>query len=132
MFSNIHHVAVICSNYERSKKFYTDILGFQIFNEQYRVDKKSWKCDMKNGAVQLELFTFLESPQRSSYPEALGLRHLAFREEDIENVCTYLRTKGIPTEPIRVDAKTGKKYTFFCDPDNLPIEIYEEKKANIS
>ncbi|MEO2076878.1 MAG: VOC family protein [Bacillus sp. (in: firmicutes)] len=122
----IHHIAVICSNYERSKDFYVRILGLTPVSEVYREERDSYKLDLAvNGEYQIELFSFPEPPSRPSYPEAAGLRHLAFEVEDIEAAVTYLESQQITVEPIRVDPLTNKKFTFFADPDGLPIELYE-------
>jgi glyoxylase I family protein len=119
-------VAIICSNYERSKKFYTEILGFEILSEVYRAERKSYKLDLAvNHIYQIELFSFENPPERASRPESVGLRHLAFEVFDIDRVVSVLNEKGIETEPIRVDEYTGKSFTFFSDPDGLPLEIYE-------
>ncbi|MBW4630000.1 MAG: VOC family protein [Brasilonema octagenarum HA4186-MV1] len=124
--TRIHHIAVICSDYDRSKKFYTEILGFPIINETYRAQRNSYKLDLKVGENnQIELFSFPNPPERSSNPEACGLRHLAFEVDDIEQMVSYLELKGVEVEDIRIDEITGKKFTFFKDPDNLPLEIYE-------
>ncbi|MFE4810735.1 VOC family protein [Peribacillus simplex] len=123
----IHHVAIICSDYEKSKNFYVNILGCDIENETYRTERKSYKLDlMVGGEYQLELFSFPDSPNRPSYPEARGLRHLAFEVDDINQAIEDLEKENIPVEPIRVDELTGKRFTFFCDPDDLPLEIYEK------
>ncbi len=128
MFINkIHHTAIICSNYEKSKDFYVNILGFKILKETYRSERKSYKLDLKiAGEYQIELFSFPDPPERITSPEAKGLRHLAFEVDDIENSVKYLNEKNIVTEPIKIDIVTGKKYTFFRDPDNLPLEICEK------
>ncbi|MDH6457164.1 glyoxylase I family protein [Fusobacterium sp. PH5-7] len=128
MFINkIHHAAIICSNYEKSKDFYVNILGFKILKETYRSERKSYKLDLKiAGEYQIELFSFPDPPKRITSPEARGLRHLAFEVDDIENSVKYLNEKNIVTEPIKIDIVTGKKYTFFRDPDNLPLEICEK------
>ncbi|WP_303189164.1 SMU1112c/YaeR family gloxylase I-like metalloprotein [Fusobacterium ulcerans] len=128
MFINkIHHAAIICSNYEKSKDFYVNILGFKILKETYRSERKSYKLDLKiAGEYQIELFSFPDPPERITSPEARGLRHLAFEVDDIENSVKYLNKKNIVTEPIKIDIVTGKKYTFFRDPDNLPLEICEK------
>ena len=127
MFNDIHHVAIICSNYEISKRFYVDILGLTIKNEHYRKERNSYKLDLElPSGHQIELFSFPNSPQRPSYPEAHGLRHLAFSVECIESVKHYLLSKKVNVEPIRIDEYTGKKFTFFSDPDNLPLELYEK------
>ena len=123
---NIHHIAVICSDYERSKDFYCRILGFQVIAETYREDRKSYKLDLSlNGRYMIELFSFPFYIPRPSGPEATGLRHLAFEVGNIYEAVESLNTNGVLTEPIRVDEGTGKKFTFFRDPDNLPLELYE-------
>lgn len=127
-FKYIHHVAIICSDYEKSKKFYVDTLGFEVIREVYREERDSYKLDLKVGNSQIELFSFKNSPKRLSYPEACGLRHLAFSVDNIELVINKLKEKGIELEPVRVDEFTNKKFTFFNDPDGLPLEIYEECK----
>lgn len=125
-FNKIHHVAVICSDYNKSKDFYMNKLGLQPIREVYRKERESYKLDLAVGSdCMLELFSFPEPPKRPSYPEAAGLRHLAFEVEDIERTIAYLKSVHIQTEPIRIDAYTNKKCTFFSDPDGLPIEIYE-------
>ncbi|MBD2494488.1 VOC family protein [Nostoc sp. FACHB-280] len=122
----IHHIAIICSNYERSKRFYVDILGFAIIQETFRSTRNSYKLDLRvNEHTQIELFSFPHPPQRFSNPEACGLRHLAFAVENIEETVDYLKSHNIETENIRIDEITGKKFTFFQDPDKLPLEIYE-------
>lgn len=124
--NSVHHIAIICSDYERSKFFYTDILGFSIVREVYREERKSYKLDLSlNGAYIIELFSFPDPPQRTSRPEACGLRHLAFSVTNIEDAIVSLNRKGVETEPIRVDEFTNKKFTFFSDPDELPLELYE-------
>ncbi|NET02209.1 MAG: VOC family protein [Sphaerospermopsis sp. SIO1G2] len=123
--SNIHHVAIICSDYQTSKHFYVDILGFPIIQETYRKERNSYKLDLKIGNSQIELFSFPNPPQRVSKPEACGLRHLAFAVENIEESVKYLNSQNIEVENIRDDEITGKRFTFFKDPDNLPLEIYE-------
>lgn len=122
----IHHVAIICSDYSVSKLFYTEILGLQIVREVYREERKSYKLDLAiNDHYQIELFSFPESPARPSFPEACGLRHLAFEVDDIESAFEELSLKGITPEAIRTDEFTGKKFFFFSDPDGLPVELYE-------
>ena len=122
----MHHVALICSNYEASKKFYTSVLGLKVVSETYRADRQSYKLDLElPGGVQIELFSFPESPQRLSYPEACGLRHLALKVSDIERAVDRLQQQGVEVEPVRTDESTGKKFSFFADPDGLPIELYE-------
>ncbi len=123
----IHHVAIIVSNYERSKDFYTRVLGCNVVEETYRAERDSYKLDLEVGGVyQIELFSFPGAPQRPSYPEARGLRHLAFSVENIEDALNELSDKGIKVEDIRVDPITEKQYTFFQDPDGLPLELYED------
>jgi glyoxylase I family protein len=123
---SILHFAVICSNYELSKKFYTEVLGFSVVAEHYRTDRKSWKLDlMLNNEYLLELFSFPDPPRRLSRPEACGLRHVAFSVKNLEHNILALAKEGVVAEPIRVDELTGKRFTFFADPDGLPIELYE-------
>lgn len=122
----LHHIAIICSDYERSKAFYTDILGFAIEQEVYRAERDSYKLDLSlNGQYIIELFSFPNPPLRPSYPEARGLRHIAFEVEDIAAWVGYLKSYQIEAEPIRIDEFTNKKFTFFNDPDLLPIELYQ-------
>ncbi|BBD60213.1 glyoxalase/bleomycin resistance protein/dioxygenase [Nostoc sp. HK-01] len=124
--SGIHHIAIICSNYEQSKKFYVNVLGFAIIKETFRAERNSYKLDLRiNDHTQIELFSFPNTPKRLSNPEACGLRHLAFCVENIEETVVYLKLHNIEIENIRIDEITGKKFTFFQDPDNLPLEIYE-------
>ena len=123
--TGIHHVAIICSDYERSKKFYVEVLGFSIIKETYRASRNSYKLDLRVGRTQIELFSFPNPPQRVSNPEACGLRHLAFEVAELDQTVIELKSKGIEVEPIRTDKLTGKRYTFFKDPDSLPLEIYE-------
>ncbi len=124
--SGIHHIAIICSDYERSKKFYVDILGFAIIQETFRAERNSYKLDLRiNEHTQLELFSFPNPPKRVSNPEACGLRHLAFRIDNIDETVAYLKLHNIEIENTRIDEITGKRFTFFKDPDNLPLEIYE-------
>jgi len=126
MFNKIHHVAVICSDYEISKNFYVNILGLQIVQEVYRAERKSYKLDLRvNGVYQIELFSFENPPARPSRPESAGLRHLAFEVDDVTAVALLLNGRGVATEPVRTDEYTGKRFTFFADPDGLPLEIYE-------
>ncbi|ARK32337.1 SMU1112c/YaeR family gloxylase I-like metalloprotein [Halalkalibacter krulwichiae] len=125
--NKIHHIAIICSDYEKSKHFYTDSLGLTVIKETYRKERDSYKLDLAiNDDYQIELFSFPNSPERPSYPEARGLRHIAFEVTDIEEAVRELEAKGVAAEPIRVDEITGKKFTFFPDPDELPIEFYEK------
>ncbi|KMK92924.1 VOC family protein [Rossellomorea marisflavi] len=122
----VHHIAIICSDYEASKAFYTDILGFTIIREVYREDRDSYKLDLAlNGTHLIELFSFPEAPERPSYPEARGLRHLAFEVKNIEEAVVELHQSGIQVEEIRIDPYTSKRFTFFSDPDGLPLELYE-------
>ncbi len=126
MLKGIHHAAVICSDYEKSKNFYVNILGLEVIAENYREKRDSYKLDLKlPDNTQIELFSFPDSPARPSYPEARGLRHLAFTVESVEESSAYLIENGIEVEGIRIDEYTGKKFTFFKDPDDLPLEIYE-------
>jgi glyoxylase I family protein len=125
-FSHIHHVAIICSDYEQSKDFYTRILGFEIIHETYRAERRSYKLDLRiDNNSQIELFSFPDAPQRPSYPEAQGLRHLAFSVGNIEKAMEHLNSFDVKTEPVRIDEITGKQFTFFSDPDGLPLELYE-------
>ena len=125
-FKKVHHIAIISSDYEKSKDFYVNKLGLEILAETYREQRDSYKLDLAlNGNYIIELFSFPNSPKRVSRPEACGLRHLAFEVEDIEITKSELESKGIILEPIRVDEFTDKKFTFFEDPDGLPLEIYE-------
>jgi len=127
LFNKIHHIAIICSDYEKSKRFYVDVLGFEVLNETYRKARKSYKLDLAlHGDYLLELFTFPDAPKRMSRPEAQGLRHLAFEVDTIETIREKLLEKGVAVEPIRTDVLSGKKFTFFPDPDGLPLEIYEK------
>jgi glyoxylase I family protein len=124
--SGLHHLAVICSNYPESKRFYTKTLGLQVISEIYRAERDSWKLDLAiPGGSQIELFSFPEAPERLSYPEARGLRHLAFRVRNLDDDVTRLIERGVNVELIRVDELTGKRFVFFADPDGLPIELYE-------
>jgi glyoxylase I family protein len=127
MLNRVHHIAIICSNYEQSKAFYTDILGLSIIQEVYRKERQSYKLDLAlNGEYILELFSFPNPPQRASRPEATGLRHVAFEVDDLDKIIEKLNTHNILSEPIRVDETTHKRFTFISDPDNLPIEFYEK------
>jgi len=127
MFKRIHHVAVICSDYQKSKKFYTETLGLEIIREVYREKRDSYKLDLKVGdSYQIEIFSFPNPPKRLSYPEASGLRHLAFEVDTIDKVWAELQQKGVILEQKRRDEITDKKFFFFHDPDGLPIEIYEK------
>jgi glyoxylase I family protein len=131
-----HHVAIICSNYQVSKEFYTQVLGFSVVSERYRKDRDSYKLNLaiRNGAAaragqgEIELFSFPTPPPRPSYPEATGLRHLAFAVDDLDAAVADLQAKGLSFQPIRLDPITDKRFTFFSDPDGLPLELYEEKR----
>jgi len=123
---SIHHIAVICSDYEVSKAFYCDVLGLAIIAETYREQRDSYKLDLAlPDGSQIELFSFSDAPPRPSYPEAQGLRHLAFAVDNINLVVEYLQEQAVVVEPIRVDELTGKQFTFFNDPDGLPLELYQ-------
>lgn len=123
----IHHVAIICSDYDVSKRFYTQTLGLTIVGEVYRAERRSYKLDLAlNGQYVIELFSFPDPPPRPSRPEALGLRHLAFGVADLNAAVAHLNEQGVVTEPIRVDEHTGRRFTFFADPDDLPLEFYEQ------
>lgn len=127
MLKGIHHVAIICSDYARSKHFYTQILKLTVINETYRKQCQSYKLDLRlPDDSQLELFSFPDAPARPSYPEAQGLRHLAFVVEDIHSVVADLEAQGVEVEAIRIDELTGKAFTFFSDPDGLPLELYSQ------
>ena len=122
----VHHIAIICSDYKTSKDFYTRILGFSVVAEHYRAERNSYKLDLAIGdRYFVELFSFPNPPQRPSRPEACGLRHLAFEVDNVQEASEWLNHHGIEPEPIRVDEFTKKKFTFFADPDNLPLELYE-------
>ena len=122
----IHHIAIICSDYQASKHFYTQVLGLKIENETYRAERQSYKLDLSlNGRYVVELFSFPDPPARPSRPEATGLRHLAFGVETLAETLQHLEALNIAIEPVRVDEHTGKSFTFIFDPDHLPIELYE-------
>ncbi|MGU3812306.1 SMU1112c/YaeR family gloxylase I-like metalloprotein [Vibrio diabolicus] len=126
MFNAIHHVAIICSDYPRSKRFYTELLGLKVIAENYREARDSYKLDLAlPDGSQVELFSFPDAPERPSFPEAQGLRHLAFQVDDVEYVKEYLEAREIEVEPIRIDEFTGKAFTFLKDPDGLPLEVYQ-------
>ena len=124
--NKIHHIAIISSDYERSKLFYTQILGFKIEREIFRKERDSFKLDLSlKGKYMIELFSFPNPPERLSRPEGTGLRHLAFEVDDLESSIDELAKNGVVAEPVRIDEMTHKKFTFFFDPDDLPIELYE-------
>lgn len=127
MLKRIHHTAIICSDYEVSKQFYTHILGLKVITENYRAHRDSYKLDLTlPDGGQIELFSFPNAPKRPTTPEAQGLRHLAFVVDSVENTKRELELKGIEVEPIRIDEYTGRAFTFFKDPDGLPLELYQE------
>ncbi|CUU23057.1 putative protein YaeR [Duffyella gerundensis] len=122
----VHHIAIIATDYARSKAFYCDILGFTLMGEFFREERNSWKGDLAlNGHYTIELFSFPEPPARVSHPEACGLRHLAFSVDDIDAAWQLLQQQGVQCEPVRIDPLTGKRFTFFADPDGLPLELYQ-------
>ena len=123
--TKVHHVAIIGSNYEASRHFYVDLLGFTLVRENYREARNDWKIDLQLADMELELFIIPGCPPRPSYPEAYGLRHLAFRVESVDETVRELAAKGIETELVRIDPYTNGKMTFFHDPDGLPLEIHE-------
>jgi glyoxylase I family protein len=129
MITSIHHIAIICSDYKRSKLFYTEVLGLEIVREVYRESRHSYKLDLAlNGQYIIELFSFPSPPDRPTMPESTGLRHLAFSTPNLDETIHQLSAQGINFEPIRVDENTGKRFTFFTDPDDLPIELYESDR----
>lgn len=122
----IHHIAILTDDYEKSKAFYTEVLGFEILNETYREARQSYKLDLAiNGLYQIELFSFPEYKERNSFPESKGLRHLAFEVDDVDAVVVELRSKGVDVQDVRVDELTGKRFAFFYDPNGQPLEVYE-------
>lgn len=124
--AGLHHVAIICSDYARARAFYVELLGLKVIAETYRRERDSWKLDLAlPGGGQIELFTFPSTPPRPSYPEARGLRHLAFAVTDLDAAIAELRAAKLSVEPVRVDDLTGRRFTFFDDPDGLPLELYE-------
>ena len=125
LFEEMHHVAIIVSDYRRAREFYVEELGFPVLRENFRPDRGDWKLDLKFGDGELEIFAIPGAPPRPSWPEARGLRHLAFRVEDVEAAVRALEQRGIPCEPIRTDPFTGGRMTFFRDPDGLPLELHE-------
>ncbi|BAL25030.1 VOC family protein [Azoarcus sp. KH32C] len=124
--SGVDHVALICSDYARSKRFYTEVLGLRVLAETWRAERQSWKLDLAlPDGTQLELFSFPEPPPRPSRPEACGLRHLAFAVADLDAALRALEALRVTVEPVRIDELTGRRFTFFADPDGLPLELYE-------
>lgn len=124
--ARLHHVAIIASDYARSRRFYTEVLGLAVVAETYRAARDSYKLDLAlPDGTQIELFSFPAPPPRPTRPEACGLRHLAFAVQDLDAAVTHLGRHGVPTEPVRVDELTGRRFTFFADPDDLPLELYE-------
>jgi glyoxylase I family protein len=121
----VHHIAIICSDFDRSKRFYAEILGLPVLRQVFREDRASWKCDLDAGNAQIELFSFPDPPPRPSRPEACGLRHLAFAVDDLAAEIARLARLGVEVEPVRTDPWTGRAFTFFADPDGLPLELYE-------
>lgn len=125
--NRVHHVAVLCSDYEKSLAFYRDVLGLEVLSEHYRAERQSYKTDLAlNGEFVVELFSFPDPPKRVTNPEATGLRHLAFEVDDVEAAMNGVVQKGVPCENVRIDPLTGKKFVFCFDPDDLPIEFYEK------
>lgn len=126
MLNKVHHVAIICTDYERSKRFYTEVLGLTVVREVYRAARRSWKLDLAlNGQYVIELFSFPDPPRRPSRPEAAGLRHIAFEVSDLDAAVARLTGLGLLPEPVRTDEFTGWRFTFIADPDDLPVELYE-------
>lgn len=126
VLKSLHHIAIICTDYEKSKHFYTKILGFEVLREVYRAERLSYKLDLTlQGQYIIELFSFPNVPKRPSRPEAAGLRHIAFQVADIEAAVRHFTDLGIEVEAVRIDEFTQKRFTFFADPDDLPIELYE-------
>lgn len=132
MIQAVHHIAILASDYEKTRNFYVDVLGFQIVRENFREERQDYKLDLELNGVELEIFApavpdpeYQKHPKRPDFPEAYGLRHLAFYVEDIERTIEELEKKGIETEPVRIDTYSGGKFTFFKDPDGLPLELHE-------
>ncbi|WP_426490747.1 SMU1112c/YaeR family gloxylase I-like metalloprotein [Hymenobacter sp. 102] len=123
----VHHIAIITADYARAKRFYTHVLGLRVIREVHREARQSWKLDLALGEQYIiELFSFPNPPRRLTQPEATGLRHLAFAVSDLDATVRHLTAHGVPSEPIRVDELTGRRFTFIEDPDGLPLEFYEE------
>lgn len=124
---SIHHIAILTDDYEKSKRFYTEVLGFEIIRETYRAERNSYKLDLAiAGLYQVELFSFPDFRERGSYPEAKGLRHLAFAVDDVNAAAAELKAKSVPVEAVRTDELTGKRFVFFTDPNGQPLELYEQ------
>jgi glyoxylase I family protein len=123
---SIHHIAILTDDYEKSKRFYTEVLGFEVIRETYRAERRSYKLDLAIGGLyQIELFSFPDFRERGSYPEAKGLRHLAFAVDNVDEAAEALRAKGVEVEPVRIDGLTQKRFVFFTDPNGQPLELYE-------
>ncbi|WP_372657930.1 VOC family protein [Hydrogenophaga sp.] len=132
MLLRIHHAAIICSDYGRSKRFYTEVLGLRVIAEHYRAERRSYKLDLAlPDGSQIELFSFPDAPPRPSYPEAQGLRHLAFEVQDVVLAQRELEARGVVLEPVRLDTYTGRRFVFFADPDGLPLELYEAAAPSV-
>lgn len=129
MLRAVHHIAIIASDYARSRRFYTEVLALPVLHEVFRQERASWKCDLDAGNARIELFSFPAPPPRPSRPEACGLRHLAFATPDIDAEIARLEGFGVVVEPVRVDPYTGRRFTFFADPDGLPLELYEDEPS---
>ena len=125
LFEKMHHVAIIVSDHDKAKEFYVEKLGFPILRDNYRPEQNNWKMDLQFGDSELEIFAIADAPARPTEPEALGLRHLAFRVDDVEAAVKELEARGIQCEPIRWDTYTQRRITFFFDPDGLPLELHE-------
>lgn len=126
VLQSVHHAAIICADYARSRRFYTEVLGLAVVAENYRAERDSWKLDLRlPDGSGVELFSFTSSPPRASYPEALGLRHLAFAVDDLDAWVQHLHACGVANEAIRTDEYTGQRFVFLADPDQLPLELYE-------
>ena len=123
--TKVHHIAIIGSDYQKSRHFYVDLLGFEVLREVYRQERDDWMLNLKMDDLEIELFIMKDHPKRPSYPEAYGLRHLAFRVEDAVAAAAWLNSRGVETEPVRNDTINGGRFTFFHDPDGLPLELHE-------
>jgi len=131
MLRSIHHAAIICSNYEASRRVYTECLGLRIVAEHLRAERQSWKLDLAlPDGSQIELFSFPNPPARPSYPEACGLRHLAFEVADVTSCKAALESMGVAVEAVRIDEYTNRRFVFLADPDGLPLELYEAASQN--